>query len=287
MILRNANIDAFLAICEHGSVSAAALKLNLSQAGATQRIQSLEGELGVSLFTRGRRGMRLTVEGEFLLRYCHEARGLEGRLLADLKKAGTDQPVDFTIATNAALVAGRFAEACAPVCKQWPNLNLRFLIDVNANRLALLKRGTADLAVVLKHEVTAELDSKIIKSHDYFLAGPAAWKGRDLADIVQTERLFAYHPGDSLGLDYLKAHGLLKRIGRPRLYVNDNQSLEKLIELGVGYGLVPRELVADRLHRKTLIPLHGDRVWSIEMALAWYPRETLPPYFQAVVKALK
>lgn len=287
MIIKNANIDAFLAIAELGSVSVAAKKLLISQAGTTQRIQALERELDVSLFTRGRRGMKLTTEGQFLFRYCQEAKGLEGRLLAGLKKGAIDRPADLTITTPASLVVGRFAEACAEIYEKWPQLNLRFMIDTNANRLDHLKKGSADLAVVLRHEVTPELDSKLLKPLEYLLVGPVGWASRKLNDVLSSERLFAYHPGEKQGLDYLRQYDLLEQLRRPRLYVNDNQSLERLISLGVGFGLVPKELALPHFKNKTLAPLHGERSLKVEMALVWYPRANLPSYFQEIIKALK
>ncbi|WP_404482573.1 LysR family transcriptional regulator [Novosphingobium sp. BL-52-GroH] len=58
----------FKAICEAGSISAAARALNLSQPSVSNTIARLERKLGVVLFERGRGGISLTHEGEVLQR---------------------------------------------------------------------------------------------------------------------------------------------------------------------------------------------------------------------------
>ena len=58
-----AQVEAFLTVAERRSVSAAAAVLYVTQPALTTRIKNLERELGVQLFVRTGRGMRLTAEG--------------------------------------------------------------------------------------------------------------------------------------------------------------------------------------------------------------------------------
>jgi len=69
-------VQAFLAVAESGSLSGAAKQLALTQPTVGRHIQTLEKDLGVSLFKRQARGMALTTQGEALLgfaRRMHEA----------------------------------------------------------------------------------------------------------------------------------------------------------------------------------------------------------------------
>src|SRR5262245_21031595 len=98
MSLLSQNLLAFSAISRLGTVHAAATELRLTQTGVTQRIRTLEAQLATTLFIRSRKGMRLTSEGQSLLRYCRAARELEGDTLARIEGAGKERDVRVEIA---------------------------------------------------------------------------------------------------------------------------------------------------------------------------------------------
>lgn len=52
--MTNAEINAFIAICDEMNISKAAEKLFISQSSLSTRIKTLERELGYSLFVRGK-----------------------------------------------------------------------------------------------------------------------------------------------------------------------------------------------------------------------------------------
>ncbi len=62
--MKISQLQAFVAVADHGNFSAAALQLGLSQSSVSHAIATLEQELGVVLFLRGRHGAVLTPEGE-------------------------------------------------------------------------------------------------------------------------------------------------------------------------------------------------------------------------------
>lgn len=95
MSLLSPQLEAFQAVAENKTVHGAAKTLGLTQTGVTQRIRTLEGSLGTTLFVRSRRGMLMTNEGEALLRYCLASRDLEGPVLAQIQHAGKKSTIDI------------------------------------------------------------------------------------------------------------------------------------------------------------------------------------------------
>ena len=80
----------FVRIAELGSITRAAAHLRLAQPALTRHVQRLEDELGVALFTRANRGVRLTEAGEQLL---------EGatRILRDVERTGERSAIELKV----------------------------------------------------------------------------------------------------------------------------------------------------------------------------------------------
>lgn len=288
MILLSANLQAFMIVYEKSSVSGAALELRIGQTAVTQRIRSLENELGVSLFTRSRKGMKLTTEGKALLNYCQQAKELEGQTLSQLKGSdATATEVELRITGPTSFMSGRAVPNCREFLRKWPRLNLQHTIDDRENRLDLLKQGRVDIVVLHPHQVPAELDSKLLKPDEYLLLGHPSWKSRELKEILRDERIFAFHENDHTSLNYLKSFGLLPFLKRPRLFVNENLALSTLMKFGVGFGLLSKELAKPFIESGELINLNQGYVLKDPLALAWYPRSKMPDYFKDLIKCLK
>src|ERR1700745_3721074 len=71
------HLSVFHGIAKAGSVNAAARLLHTSQPAVSRELRTLEDRLGVPLFDRLPRGMRLTEAGQVLLSYAERIFGLE------------------------------------------------------------------------------------------------------------------------------------------------------------------------------------------------------------------
>ncbi|WP_428000986.1 LysR substrate-binding domain-containing protein [Acidovorax sp.] len=75
------DLDIFVRTVDNGSLSATARALDLTPAATSAALKRLEAELGVQLFVRSTRSLRLTQQGELFLEQCRPA-------LAALQQAG-------------------------------------------------------------------------------------------------------------------------------------------------------------------------------------------------------
>ena len=62
-------ISYFLAAAETGSISAAAVRMGISQSAVTESIRTLEDQAGVHLFERNSKGVELTYQGHQMMRH--------------------------------------------------------------------------------------------------------------------------------------------------------------------------------------------------------------------------
>ncbi len=287
MSLLSANLKAFMAIARLGTVHGAADELHLSQTGVTQRIRAIEKELGTTLFLRSRKGMKLTQEGEALLRYCRGSEDLEGQVLSQIIGAGKDKPIYVTIVGPTSVMTARIIDQCAGLYEQWPNLYLNFIISDSVDRLALVRSGQAAIAVVPTGQVPNEMDSKIIKPEKYILVASSKWRGRRLAEILEKERIIDFDENDPTTLNYLNKFNLASHVSIARLFTNNNEAIIKLFSKGVGFGTLTHEIAKPHIESGDLIALNGGAVMEAELALAWYPRPEMPAYFKAIIRMLK
>jgi len=102
------HIRDVLAVAEFGSLRAAGRHLGIAQPAVTRSIHEIERELGVSLFERHARGVRLTTMGEIFLRRAEAVRGELRRAteeIEQLKGRSTGQVfVCLSIASSIALL---------------------------------------------------------------------------------------------------------------------------------------------------------------------------------------
>ena len=63
-------LQYFVAVCEHGTVSGAAQALAISQSAVTEAVKALEDDLGLRLFERHARGLHMTHKGHQFLRHA-------------------------------------------------------------------------------------------------------------------------------------------------------------------------------------------------------------------------
>jgi DNA-binding transcriptional LysR family regulator len=88
-------VQAFLAVAEHGSLSAAARALGSSQPTLGRQIRSMEEELGVELFLRHEKGLELSETGRSLLGSARAMRQAVHDL--ELRAAGKGEALEGTV----------------------------------------------------------------------------------------------------------------------------------------------------------------------------------------------
>jgi DNA-binding transcriptional LysR family regulator len=287
MSLLSPNLAAFLAITKTQTVHGAARELGITQTGVTQRIRSLESSLSTTLFTRSRKGMQLTHEGQALLRYCQASLELEGEAMAQISGAGEQSVVQVCLTGPSSIMRSRIIPQCLPILKDFKEVAAKFEINDLDSREDDLRNGQAQLAILSRERVAREMDSKLLKPEEFVLVGPSAWKRRVLSDILKNEKIIDFDPSDTMTFSYLKKHKLLEQVSGERHFVNSIEALAEMIQSKLGYGVLTREFAELFLKRCDLAILNSGAVYEHQVALAWYPRQKMPRYFEALVKAIR
>ncbi len=121
LVILEKKIEVFLAVADAGSFSRAARRLSLSQSAVSFHVDTLERELGTSLFRRQGRTISLTPEGELLhqetRRLAQEARRVEdvfseqsASIAQRIRLAGDALTCAFTVPWDLAAFQERYPE---------------------------------------------------------------------------------------------------------------------------------------------------------------------------------
>ncbi|WP_300513669.1 LysR substrate-binding domain-containing protein [Aliiroseovarius sp.] len=89
-------LTAFYAAARHGTLTAAAGELNVSQPAISRRIAALEADLGCALFDRSRKPVRMTQQGRDLLQALHGGFGQIESAVTRLRAAAKARVVTVT-----------------------------------------------------------------------------------------------------------------------------------------------------------------------------------------------
>jgi len=77
-------VRTFVTVAACGQFQAAGDELDITQQAVSRRIATLERDLGVRLFVRGPKGVRLSVDGQVFLPHAHELLRVEDRATASV-----------------------------------------------------------------------------------------------------------------------------------------------------------------------------------------------------------
>lgn len=285
MSLLGPNLQAFLAVAQTKTVLAASKRIGITQTGVTQRIRTLESELGSTLFIRSRQGMRPTPEGEALLRYCQTVRDLEGETLARIRGAGSEVEVRATVLGPTSLMRTRLVPQIMPVLQMYSKLLVSFEVSDSRDPVDAIKTGDVDFAVLASDEVPRELESKRLEPQPFVLVGKKGWGSRPIREIVDRERIIDFHPQDAMTFAYLKKYKLVTEVQGERHFANSNEALLQMYSLGLGYGVMCREFARQHLGVYDVEILSLGWEYLHLPALAWLPRANPSPYFQSIIDA--
>jgi len=240
------HLRSFVAVAEELSFSRAAERLHMSQPPLSQHIKSLEDEMGVCLFARTRREVKLTDAGNVFLQ---ESRLLLGQMRtainATVKAAQSDAGVlRLGVATSALFgVMPKFMDLMRST---FPNVDVLVNDMQSQDQVAAVSQGTLDIGIVHVRPDRMKLHHMPIFDESLVAVLPVRHPLVDsptfaLADLAQEPMVAIsrdHGPAvfDAIISSCLEAgfHPNIKHLSRNPMIIF------QMVRLGFGVSLVPR-----------------------------------------------
>jgi DNA-binding transcriptional LysR family regulator len=282
-------LRGFVAVAEELHFGRAAQRLNLTQPPLTRQIQGLERSVGVSLFDRTGRGVRLTVAGEVFLSHCHRVLALLDVAPVATRRAADGQTGTLRLAFTAIGAYAVLADFLSAVNQRIPAVSIALSELVSPDQFEALADLKIDLGLV-RPPIPEQFESILVHSEDLVLAVPAGHElaGRKepvpLADV--TDDYIGYSPEGSQYLHDICA----AMIGMDRYVVSQLASqvptMLALVRAGLGCALVPRSIKTMGVDGVRYCELVAADAHSVTLHACWSP-DSPNPALQRLVESLR
>lgn len=279
MDLPSHELQAFRMVAQTLSFSRAAQRIHITQPALSQRIQSLEKTLALTLFLRDPSGVKLTEAGLRLLRYCQIKDHLESELLSDLVRApGGKLGGHLTIGGYSSVLRSVIMPALAPLLRENPDVHFEFKICQTTEIMDLLDRGESDFVILDEFVERSNLRTLLLGEERYVLVQSSTFPTKD--------RYLDQDASDRITELFFKKQGV-KNVALQRSYVADIDGILAGVALGLGKGVVPRHLLKSHDSGKHVKEVKGMKSMRVPIVLHYFKQSYYTNLQKAVIEALK
>jgi LysR family transcriptional regulator, nitrogen assimilation regulatory protein len=249
----------FIHVARAGSVSQAAEEMRLAQPALSRQIKKLEHELGVPLFTRHGRGVRLSAAGSLLLERAEAITQLAHQTGEEIRERRSPPSGRITLGVPPA--AGRLL--VPPFVRRfqrtWPHTTLHIREGVSNSLQEWLLEKRIDIAILHNPPHLEALEIRPLLNERMLVVGPparllggrqmrASFRVRDLAGLPLILPNMA-HSNRRLVEQAALEHGIRLHI---RIEADSVAFAKAMVERGLGFTILTYAAVQDELRRKAL-----------------------------------
>lgn len=264
-------LEVFLAVVDRGSFSAAARASGSAQSAVTYAIQKLEKDAGVILFDRSAYRPSLTEAGRAMLPRIQRIVDDVTSLRAQARSMAGGLEPEISLVVEAMFPMDQLVEALTDFQAAYPTVLTRVRVETLGAAVQTLLETQADIGLVVSFsartdelvgEQVAEVELVAVAAPGHPLASAAP----PLNDDVLSEHLQLVLT-DRSDLTQGRDKGV---VGLRTWRLADLGAKHAMLLAGLGWGSMPRHLVASDLATGRLVELAASR-WDGRTSMPWLP----------------
>lgn len=257
----------FYTVAKCGSLTRAAEELYISQPAVSQSVKQLENQLGVPLFDRRHRGMELSAQGGKVI-FAEVERALELLSQAETRLAEMKSSAVGTLRIGASDTIFEYflADKIVEFHKRFPAVKIELMADLTPDTIEKLKANRCDVAFVnlpIKVDEELELEGNCMRLNDIFVTGE---QYRELSQKTVSLTELKKYPLIFMDANTVARHSLdnfLDTLGvqlQPSIEVGSWDLMQRLVQSGMGIGVIPKVYAKRRLDAGELYEIETDPV---------------------------
>lgn len=254
-------LQTLLAVAEYKNFTRAAEELNMTQPAVSHHIKQLEEEVNAPLFIRNKSGLKLTPQGEIVVKYARRMNALNGKMYSELQNAQKHLSL-LRIGITHTSESNFTAAALAKYSNQRGKLKIILFTDTINNLYDMLENYEIDLAIVDGAYNDSRFSSMLLDT-DYLTCvmsvdNPLAKKGAVTLAELKKQKMILRTPASAtrtLFESALESNGETIRSFDVTLEVDNIATIKDLIRKDLGVSILPRSACLDELKKKKIAAL--------------------------------
>ena len=242
-------LESFIQVARLRSFSVAAQQLHISQPAMSKRIQSLESHLGVSLFDRLGKRVRLTPAGELLVGKANAILDLSRDMERDVGNLAQTVSGRLSMATSHHIGLHRLSPVLQRFTQEYPEVELDIQFEDSEVAHKLVRAGDIELAVVTLNpageQEQPDLETKTIWQDPLCFVNAKPLP--EVTSLGQLASLPCILPGPNtftgrIVTERFASEGLVLN---PALSTNYLETISMLVSVGVGWSVLPQTMTSE------------------------------------------
>lgn len=266
-------LECLAAIVEEGGFERAALRLSITQSAVSQRLRSLEVQVGTVLIVRSR-PLKPTSAGRLLLKHALQTRLLRADLERDLKElapgassSGGDEE-RISIAVNADSIATWALPALSRLARQ--GLGLEIITDDQDFTIEWLREGRVLGCVTTVKQALRSCRLVSLGAMRYVAVAQAAYAAEHCPQGLSPQNFrtlpfVAFNRKDDLQCEFVGRALKLQQVALRQLYMPSSEGQVRAVMDGWGVSVVPELLVRQHLQDGRLVDIAPGQALPVDL----------------------
>ena len=281
-----------LAVAEYLSFHRAALALGTSQSSVSARIKALEEDLGIVLFDRNTRGVRLTEAGRHFVDQVNDAMGILDRAIKTAGMQARGEEGELRIGVHA-LAAECFLDCLLERFHgKHPGVHLHITEGTARSTQVMVRDGRLDVAFMAGTHEIPDLNSRVIWRDRLMVALPLKHPLAELPNVewrqLAEETFLVRRGGTGPQVhDLIVARSAGKWLTPAIQWLDvERSTLMSMIAAGHGVSLFVEDSTVGNTANVIFLPI-SDEPETIPFSVAWSPRNRDPALLNLLTLATK
>ncbi|MBH3368649.1 MULTISPECIES: LysR family transcriptional regulator [Pseudomonas] len=286
------DLRLFIHIAEAPSLTQGAKRAFISPAAASVRIKALEAQLNCHLLYRGSKGVELTDAGQRLLKHARLIMRQIGYLKTEFAEYGTDSSGHIRIFANTTAVTEFLPEVLAGFLAKNPGVTVDLQERLSRDIVRGVQEGATDIGIIAGPVAAKDLQVLHFSTDRLVLVVP---KGHvlDTGEPLKLRDALAFHhvglqEGSTLQ-EFMREQA--EKLGEHltwRIQVTSFESICRMVEAGVGIGVIPESAATRHSRTMALSIVQLDELWAVrERSILVRQLEALPGCIRALISILR